>query len=200
MSDTYDFIIQQGATFSRVVRWEAPPIIYKAITAITKAAPAALTVTGHGIPDGWRVAVTSVVGMRQINADHTPPTASEYHKATVVDSNTITLNDVNSALYTAYTSGGYVQYNTPVTLTGYTARMQIRATVESTTTLVSLTTENGGITLDNTAKTITLLMTATATAALDWTEAVYDLELVSSGGVVTRLLSGSISVQTEVTR
>lgn len=87
-----------------------------------------------------------------------------------------------------------------VDLTGYTARMQIRPTIESSTVLVSLTTENGGIALGGTAGTITLTITATATAAFTWTEGVYDLELVSAGGVVTRLLKGAVTVTPEVTR
>ena len=37
---------------------------------------------------------------------------------------------------------------TPVDLTGCTARMQIRAKIEATTPLLTLTTENGGIALD----------------------------------------------------
>lgn len=201
MTTTLNLEIIKGSTFSRVLRWAAPPYIYKAITAISKAAPASLTVTAHGLVDGWRVAVTSVVGMRQINAKYSPPRTTDYHKATVVDGNTITLNDVNSSLYTTYTSGGYIQYLTPVNMASYTARMMIRTTPLTTgDPLVSLTTENSGIAIDNTAKTITVTMTATATAALTFLSGSYDLELVSSGGVVTKLLSGSISVTAETTR
>ena len=56
----YDLVIKQGKTFSKVLRWEAPPIIYKPITAITNAAPVRITSANHGIIDGWRVAIVSV--------------------------------------------------------------------------------------------------------------------------------------------
>ena len=200
MASPYDFQILQGTTFQRVVRWEAAPVVYKAITAITQAAPVSITAAGHGLVDGWRVAITAVRGMTEINAEGTPPRASEYHKVTFVDADTVTINDINAASFKAYTSGGYLQYNTPVSLSGFTARMTIRETLESTTTLMSLTTSNSGITLDDTAKTISLYISATDTAAIDWTQAVYDLEMVSGSGVVTRLLSGSITVSNEVTR
>ena len=31
-----DLTIKQGKTFSKVIRWESAPLVYKAITAITK--------------------------------------------------------------------------------------------------------------------------------------------------------------------
>lgn len=89
---------------------------------------------------------------------------------------------------------------TPVDLTGCTARMQIRAKIEATTPLLTLTTENGGISLGGTAGTIELLIDADDTAALTWTSGVYDLEIVFPGGQVTRLTYGSVTVSPEVTR
>lgn len=89
---------------------------------------------------------------------------------------------------------------TPVDLTGCTARMQIRSKIEATTPLLTLTTENGGISLGGTAGTIELLIDADDTAALTWTSGVYDLEVVFPGGQVTRLTYGSVTVSPEVTR
>jgi hypothetical protein len=71
--------------------------------------------------------------------------------------------------------------------------------------LLELTTENGGITLGDAAGTIDLLINAadwdamTEWEALDWCNAVYDLELVQ-GTVVTQLMYGSVTVRQEVTR
>lgn len=87
-----------------------------------------------------------------------------------------------------------------VNLTGYTARMQIRPTAASATTTLSLTTENNRITLGGTAGTITLSISATDTAAITAGRYVYDLELVSAGGIVTRLLQGIVTVSANVTR
>jgi len=87
-----------------------------------------------------------------------------------------------------------------VDLTGCTARMQARAKITDTATLLSLTTENGGIALGGAAGTVAINMAAVATAALTWKSAVYDLEIVFADATVRRLLAGSISVSPEVTR
>lgn len=89
---------------------------------------------------------------------------------------------------------------TPVNLTGCTARMQIRAKLESTAPLLSLTTENGGISLGGTAGTVELLIDADDTTAITWKAGVYDLEIVFAGGEVRRLMYGSVTVSPEVTR
>ena len=89
---------------------------------------------------------------------------------------------------------------TAVNLTGYTARMQVRATYDSASTILSLTSSSG-ITLGGSAGTIAITASATTTAALTapWS-GVWDLELVSGGGEVTRLLEGAATVSPEVTR
>jgi len=89
---------------------------------------------------------------------------------------------------------------TAINLTGYTARMQVRETYSSSSTIISLTS-GSGITLGGAAGTVAILISATTTAALTAPfSGVYDLELVSAGGVVTRLLQGAATVSPEVTR
>lgn len=194
-----DITILKGKTFRRVLRWESGPLIYKPITAITKASPAVITAASHGVVDGWRVAVISVLGMRQINAENWPLHKTDFYKATVVDPNTVKLNDVVSADYTAYISGGSLVYNTPVSLAACTARMQIRTSARATgTPLVDLVSPTD-IVLDDTAKTITITIDADDTAAYTFRHGVYDLEIVS-GSVVTQLLSGGVTVVDEVTK
>jgi hypothetical protein len=196
-----DFTIKQGTTFSRVLRWESPTVVYKPITAIANSAPVIITSAAHNVPDGWRVNIQSVQGMKQLNALNTPPKTSDYHKATVVDQNTITLNDVNSLGYGLYTSGGVVAYNQPIDLAGYTARMQIKGKIADTVSILSLTSSPAaGIVLDNTAKTITITISADQTALLTFKTAVYSLEMVSLDGVVTEIMGGKITLEPEVTR
>ena len=89
--------------------------------------------------------------------------------------------------------------DSPIDLTGYDARMHIRSKRTSTTTIHELTV-GSGITLGGVAGTISLLINDTDTAAFSFTSAVYDLELISSGGVVTRLLEGSVSLRKETTK
>lgn len=195
-----DFIIKRGATFSYVLRWGTDPIVYKPIIAVANLAPLRFTVAAHGVLNGSYVAISDVLGMIEINAKGVPPRLSDYVKATVVDANTIELNGVNATSLSPYISGGNIQYKTPVDLTGFTARMDFRQRPDLTLpSLLSLNTTNGGVVLDTTLRTITLVITAAATTPLVLNAAGYDLELVSPTGVVTTLLTGFGTTVTEST-
>ena len=195
----YDIVIQKGKTLSLVLRVEAAPLVYKAITAITKAGPVAITAASHGLTDGWRAAVSSVGGMRQLNSEHFPPQDTDYHKVTKTDANTVGFNDVDSTNYTTYTSGGSLVYPTALSLASCSARMQIRATAAATATLASLVSPTD-IVLDDAAKTVTVTITAAVTAAYTFTSGVYDLEFVNAASAVSLLMSGNVTVEAEVTR
>lgn len=195
-----DLTIYKGDTFVFVVRWAANSLTTKAVTAVTKAAPPSITSATHGLTTGWKAAVASAGGMRELNARHYPPYGSEYHDVTVVDPNTVTLDGVNSTEYTAFTSGGFLVYKTPKTLTGYSGRLMVRDSAVATgVPLLSLSTE---IVLDNTAKTITGTIPAATSAAFTWSSGVYDLEVYTADAVpvVVRLLSGNVVATDEVTR
>lgn len=189
-----NFKIYQGSTFSEVLRWESAEKAYVPITGISKSAPVTVTTAGHTIPVGWRVKITNVLGMKEINS------AEVYNTVTATTATTAVINNINSLAYTDYTSSGVLEYNTPIDLTGFTARMQIRAKLEDATVVHELTSENLGIALDNVTKTITLSIPATTTAGFIFSTAVYSLELVSSGGVVSPFCNGSLTLVKEVTR
>lgn len=90
---------------------------------------------------------------------------------------------------------------TAIDLTGFTARMHMRETVDSATPFLTLTTENGGIALGGATGTVDLLASAAATSVISASAGVYDLELVAGDGVtVTRLLEGLVTISPEVTR
>ena len=184
--------IYQGSTFRQVLRWESSTKVYVPITNISKSAPVVITAANHAAPLGWRVKVVGAGGMKEINA-------LDYQTVTDKTTDTVTLNQINSLGFTTYTSGGVLEYNQPVSLAGYTARMQIRAKVDSDAVIHTLTTENGGIVLDNTAKTITIVMQDEVTQTFTFKSAVYDLELIS-GGEVTQLVTGGLTLVREVTR
>jgi len=189
-----NFKIYQGSTFTEVLRWESSNKKYSPITGITQAAPVVLSSTAHGVPAGWRFRITNVVGMKEINS-----ATDSYYYAKVPTADTIEINSVNSIAYTAYTSGGIIEYNEPIDLVGYTARLQIREKIGSTTFISELTTENGGITIDNVNKTITLSISAADTTLFTFVSAVYSLELIS-GSLVVPFSAGTISLVKEVTR
>jgi len=91
-------------------------------------------------------------------------------------------------------------------LAGFTARMHIRRTIDTTTPMITLTTENGRIAINpNIAGTptrnneISLMITAADTATIT-TSGVYDLEIISAGGTVSKVIRGDVTLIPEVTR
>jgi pectin methylesterase-like acyl-CoA thioesterase len=93
----------------------------------------------------------------------------------------------------------YTVDDTPVDLSTYTARMQVRAKHSSPSPLVSLNTENGGISLGGEEGTINVLINSSVTEKFTPKTYVYDIELISSSEVY-RLLEGQFIVTPEVTR
>ena len=88
----------------------------------------------------------------------------------------------------------------PVSLTsggGYTARMEIKDKIGGSQ-IGFYSTSNGKITITNT-NFINLTIDASSTSQLNFTNAVYDLEIISPTQVVTRLLQGKIKLSREVT-
>lgn len=88
---------------------------------------------------------------------------------------------------------------TAINLTGYTAALQIRDTYADSTTDLSLTSSSG-ITITAATGTLDVHATAAQTGAITAGNYVYDLEITSSGGVVTRLVQGKIVISPQVTR
>jgi hypothetical protein len=122
----------------------------------------------------------------------------------------------------------YLNSNGTVTnLTGYTARMMAKLSIDDTTPLTGfdLTTENGGLsivtvasytapagtvlsdgTVLETATTYTnpygvqMNVSATVTTAIDWDSAVFDIELITPTSVVLPFIEGILTPSWEVTK
>lgn len=186
--------IYQGNTFRETLRQGTSLKGYANITNISKTAPVQIVAPGATLPAGWRFQVTNVSGMKEINCSE-----DTYYTATTVSNGTITVNAVNAVGFNNYTASGVVSWAVPKSLAGVTARMQIRSKITDDTVIKELTTANGGIIIDDTNKTITIYMSATDTAALTFSSAIYSLELVD-GTDVTTIVAGSVTLEKEVTR
>jgi hypothetical protein len=90
--------------------------------------------------------------------------------------------------------------DTPVDLTGYSARSMFRETAESSTVALSLTSSGGTISLGGVSGTIILSASAASTSAITAGRYVFDLEMINASGVVRRLVEGTATVTREVTR
>lgn len=194
MTAKINYSLYQGSTFNETLRWESPEKQYIPITSIAKQAPVVITAPSHNLVNGWRVKFTDIVGMKELNSSTT------YHSCTVLTADSISINAINSLSFTTYTSGGVIEYNKPIDLAGMTARMQLRTKIDSDIVIHELTTENGGVVLDNTTKQIKLTIPAVVTAGFTFSSAVYSLEIIDVVGNVTNFARGTITLIKEVTR
>jgi hypothetical protein len=102
--------------------------------------------------------------------------------------------------------------NTPIDLTGYSGKMQIKSDYadNSPVTYITLSSSlapdgtglnfsgsNGSTPLSS--GSIAIVISAVSTSLFTFSEAKYDLEL-TSGNVVTRVLEGNVKLNKEVTR
>lgn len=218
MADTKDIEIKQGKTFSLTIRAGTDPIIRKAITGVSFASGAPrITVVGHGLTNGWPGYVTRVKGPTQLNAANNPPKShsdeskSDWHSCAFIDADTVEFNgltpvDERGNEWPEYISGGFLEFNTPIDLDGKTARMNIRAKADKSSTLLASSNAADApldvltLIVNNTTKTITLSIVATATDDFTWKTGYYEIELVGqTPDDVLELASGKVSVTKEVT-
>lgn len=100
--------------------------------------------------------------------------------------------------------------STPINLAGYSAKMQLRTSVDNTAAILTLSSslqpDGTGLNLSGSNGNTTLLsgsigviISAVTSSFLNFDTAVYDLELMS-GSVVTRLLEGTVRLSKNVTR
>lgn len=88
---------------------------------------------------------------------------------------------------------------TPIDLTGYSARMQIRSSYESTDYILELTTENGGISITPLDGKINLYIPESITSKISEDVGVFDIELIIATDVY-RFLKGSVRFDKNVTK
>ena len=84
---------------------------------------------------------------------------------------------------------------TPWNLTGYTFAMQVRRSTSASTTLLNITSATM-----NSVGHVSATVSASTMSGLPAGRWVYDIELTSSGGEVTRILEGRFIVSPQVTQ
>ena len=106
--------------------------------------------------------------------------------------------------------------NQPIDLSNYESRMQIRPTKESSTVICTLSSSiapdgtglymtpfSGSTQLPRSSGSIGIVISAASSSIFNFTEAYYDLEIVSGSTpttYVSRILEGKIKLSKEVTR
>lgn len=181
MAVTYNTTIDQGAT------WYIN-FIYKQPAEITN-------VVGNGTTVTYTCANAFAIG-QIVSIDGVNPNSYNLQSKTITASGSTSFAVANATTGT-YVSGGIA--TVPMNLTGYTARLQVRSLPSSPDAVLTLTTENGGITITALTGFVAVTASATQTTAIDEGTYVYDIELVN-GSIVTRLAQGQVVVSPEVTR
>ncbi len=181
MAVVYNLGMDQGAD------WDLN-VVYKQPASITN-------VVGNGTTVTYTAANSFSAG-QTVSIDQVMPYIYNLQNVTIATASTTQFTVTNGATGT-YISGGLA--TAPVNITGYTAKMQMRSYPDNATAVLTLTTENGGITITGATGNIDLHATATQTGAINQGPYNYDIEIYS-GASVTRVVQGQVEVSAQVTR
>ena len=186
----HDFEIEQGATFKSTVVWTDD---LKEVSSITRASTTAtVTVVNHGLSVGNYVLILGADDSDYNGVFQVASSADD-------DTFTYTLTGAPATPATSTTSG-QIKMGKCKSLAGYSANMDIREKIEDSSALETLSTTGGEIVITTAQGKLVMTLTTAQTGALDFNRGVYDLELVSGVGVVTRLIQGEVDFKKEVTR
>ena len=182
--------IIKGSTYRDVVRWGSSECVFLPAT-IVPGAPVRLNVASHNIPDDW--CLVYIENSPNFN-ERTAQTVK------VIDADTLEIPCLNGTKF----KGGacLLRVLTPVELTGYQARMQIRDRVGGTILAELSSLAQVGeprIIIDDIGKSITREIPASVTEAFEFKRGVFDLEMMI-GDEVIKIDSGTVSTQEEVTK
>ncbi|UQY33828.1 hypothetical protein K8U54_19250 [Pseudomonas fulva] len=179
-----DLPVTKGATLRKPLLLMQPTYTYRPITAIAQSAPLRLTVPEHGLPGDWPTWIEGS-NWSALNRDKG---REGFRIAKRVDADTLDYNDLNGLGQRA--QGGTLVYQLPVDLAGCRAVLLITPDAGQP---IELTTENGGLAIAGLGRLL-LEMTAAQTAAIDWAEARYNLDITFTDGSVQRWLQGKVTV------
>ena len=179
--------IRKGSAENIPIRLEQSKWSYASISAVAQAAPLRITAPGHGVPDGWRVAIMNVKAVGDFGAANNPPKDNELHTVTVIDADTVEFNAINGAAFRAHTGGGQLAWHTPVDLNLYVgARMNVRDKVGGVM-VANWTTDTNELERDVANDTLWLRLDDLVTETLTAKNKVFDIELIRTGGDADRV-------------
>lgn len=179
--------IRKGSAENIPIRLEQSGWSYASISAVLQTAPLRVTAPGHGIPDGWRVAIMNVKAVGDFGAENNPPKDNELHTVTVIDADTVEFNAINGAAFRAHTGGGQLAWHTPVDLNLYVgARMNVRDKVGGVL-VANWTTDTNELERDVANDTLWLRLDDLVTETLTAKNKVFDIELIRTGGDADRV-------------
>jgi len=207
MTPRFNLEMDQGATFTTTFNWYGGGKFMAPIEDICIGYPTRITVTDHLLPSNSDTPV--IISGVEPSADNDQASkkrmellnSTELGIAEViyVDANNFDV-PISTVKCNWETGTGEITWHKPTPITGFTARMHIREKWHSTDFIHELTTENGGITLTVEDASIQIDITAADTTAFTFNIAVYDIEMISPTGEITRVVEGTIKLIKEITK
>jgi hypothetical protein len=193
---TFLLDMEQGATFNYTFHWYAGGKFMAPIEDICIGYPTRIKVTAHGLPtiSDTPVILSGIGGAEILNSHDLGIEEAVYVDVDHFDIPQSTVKD------TWKVGSGECTYHKPSDITGYTARMQIREKWHSPNFIHELTTQNGGIVLTVEDAGIAINILPAVTEGFTFNIAVYDIEMISPVGGVTRIIEGTITLHKEVTK
>lgn len=192
----FEVEMEQGADWNCTVNWYGGGTFRAPIEELDPGYPTQIRVTSHLLPSSsdTPVIISGVQGVEMVNSKDTG-----VELCARVDDNYFTV-PVSSVGCEWVPGTGEITWYKPSDLTGYTARAKLRKSWSSSTVIHEYTTENGGIVLDTNDASIKLVNTAAETAAMNFTTAYVDVELIAPGGAVTRTHRLKVNFSRETTK
>lgn len=192
----FEVDMDQGSRFLVTINWYGGGNFFAPIEEIDPGYPTKIRVTGHQLPSSSAtpVIISGVQGAEILNSRNSAIMMCERVDADyfTVPASTVTCEWIPGT--------GEITYNLPTDLTNMTARCQIRSKWHAGSFIHEFTTENGGIVLDANDGSIQLEALSAATKDLNFTKAYGDIEVITPGGVVTRVARLIVNFSREMTK
>jgi hypothetical protein len=185
MADRYDFTLDAGADFAMDVQWLCVATTLAAAYTVTDTT--ITVVNTQNAPSSGAIKLVTPAGYAfyLTYTGKTPTTFTGCSTSGAYSTTAVALAAPDGDALGAYVAG--VQ-----SLSGYSARLSLRRQYEDAAAALALTS-GSGLTLTAGTGTVAVAITAAQAAALSGGY-VYDLEVESSGGTITRLLQGRVIV------
>lgn len=187
MSTSHDLQIQRGATFRQPFLFQGTRPEFRVIEAFQRTAPVVIDVPGHGIPNDWPIWLEDVSGADASMVSRPRPQIPVMSEAPDLD--TLLLPGTNGLSLSI--SGGTIVFLPPVQFgPGTTAAMRFYSPAGE---MVLELTEADGLTVQEQGR-IVAEIAAAATAAIDWDNATYELDITFPDATVQHFDMGSVIV------
>ena len=192
----FELNMDQGAYFAATINWYGGGIFLGPIEEIDPGYPTMVRVTGHQLPSAspTPVIITGVQGAAILNSKE-----SAIPMCKRVDDDYFTV-PISTVPCEWVTGTGEITFNLPTDLTNYTGRCQMRTKWHAGDFIAEWSTTAGDMILNANDGSVQIESLSAITAGLDFVKGYADMEVISPGGIVTRVARLIINFSREMTK